>query len=41
MSVRELIERESDPTVPPWTTVRFWLGLVGLAVSVVALVLAA
>jgi hypothetical protein len=32
--------RESDPATPPWLTVRFWLAVVALAVSVTALVMA-
>jgi hypothetical protein len=32
--------REMDPATPPWLTVRMWLTLLGLIMSIIALVMA-
>ena len=34
------LERDMNPSTPPWVTVRFYLGLAGLLISVAALILA-
>ncbi len=33
------IERDSDPATPPWLTVRMWMAVMALIISVVALCL--
>jgi hypothetical protein len=37
----EWMSREANPATAPWCTVRFWLTILGLAISVIALVMAA
>jgi hypothetical protein len=37
--ISEQTARDSDPSTPPWLTVRMWLAVIGLACSVTALCL--
>jgi hypothetical protein len=35
--VNAILDREMNPATPPWLTIRFWLTIVGLVISIVAL----
>jgi len=35
----EWMERQTDPSTPPWRTVRFYMALAALALSIAAIVL--
>ena len=37
--LHEQLDRETDPSTPPWLTVRMWLTVIALACSITALVM--